>query len=248
MSSRLAGRTAVITGGTTGIGQEIAAKLASEGADIAVADVDDASDTRRLVEAEGRRFVSALVDISKQDEIESFAQTVREQFDSVDIVVNNATVVLMADFEHVSYDDWRKTFAVNVDGAFLTTKAFLPDLKRSVAGRIINISSSSYWTPPPPFVSYVSAKGALNGFTSALSASLGPLGITANAIAPSLVRTASSVGKTDDAFFENSVRLQDIKRTQMPADVTGTVAFLASDDAEFVTGQILVVDGGSTRR
>ncbi|MBY4108199.1 SDR family oxidoreductase [Rhodococcus fascians] len=248
MSSRLLGRTAVVTGGTTGIGQEIAVRLASEGANIAVADVDDAAETKRLVEAEGRRFVGGVVDISSEEEINSFARKVRDQFDTIDIVVNNAAVVIMGDFDQVTYEDWRKTFSVNVDGPFLTTKAFLPDLKRSAAGRIINISSSSYWNPPPPMVSYVSAKGALNGLTSVLSANLAPHGITANSIAPSLVRTASSVSKTNEAFFDHAVRLQDIGRVQLPADVTGTVVFLASDDSAFVTGQIIVVDGGSTRR
>ncbi|ALU73469.1 dehydrogenase (plasmid) [Rhodococcus erythropolis R138] len=248
MSIRLAGRTAVITGGATGIGQDIAVRLASEGANIAVADVNDASATRELVEAQGQRFFSELVDITDEDQINSFALHVRGEFAGVDIVVNNAAVVLMGDFDQVTYADWRKTFSVNVDGAFLTTKAFLDDLKKSGVGRVINISSASYWKPPPPFVSYVSAKGALNGFTSALSASLAPYGITANSLAASLVRTTSSESKTSEAFFENTVRTQDIKRVQMPADVSATVAFLASDDSAFITGQIIVVDGGSTRR
>jgi NAD(P)-dependent dehydrogenase (short-subunit alcohol dehydrogenase family) len=248
MAGRLTGRTAVVTGGSAGIGQEIARRLAAEGADIAVADLSPADETRELVAATGRRFFSDKVDISDEDAIRGFATRVRSELGGVDVLVNNAAVVLLADMDHVTFEEWRRTFAVNVDGAFLTTQAFLPDLKASGAGRVINITSSSYWTPPPPFVSYVSAKGALNGFTSVLAANLAPHDITVNGVAASLVRTAAAVENTDDFFFEQTVQGQDIKRVQMPADVSGVVAFLSSDDAAFITGQIIVADGGSTRR
>ena len=248
MAGRLTGRTAVVTGGSTGIGQETARRLAAEGADIAVADIDPADETRDLVAETGRRFFSDKVDVSDEDAIHGFAARVRREFGAVDILVNNAAVVLLADFDHVTFDEWRRTFAVNVDGPFLAAKAFLTDLKESGAGRIINITSASYWTPPPPFVSYVSAKGALNGFTSVLAANLAAHDITVNGVAASLVRTATAAEKTSEVFFEQTVRRQNIKRVQLPADVSGVVAFLASDDAAFITGQIVVADGGGTRR
>ncbi|MGW1564138.1 SDR family NAD(P)-dependent oxidoreductase [Streptomyces sp. NPDC002144] len=248
MAGRLAGRTAVVTGGSTGIGQEIARRLAAEGADIAVADVSPADETRELVRATGRRFFSDKVDVSDEEAITGFAARVRGELGFPDILVNNAAVVLPADLDLVTYEDWRRTFAVNVDGPFLASKAFLPDLKRSGSGRIINITSSSYWTAPPAFVSYISAKGALNGLTSVLAANLAVHDITVNGVAAGLVRTAAAVENTDEAFFEQAVHIQDIKRVEMPQDVSGVVAFLASDDAAFITGQIVVVDGGSTRR
>ncbi|BBC28805.1 (S)-1-Phenylethanol dehydrogenase [Streptomyces graminofaciens] len=248
MAGKLTGKTAVVTGGSTGIGQEIARRLAAEGADIAVADVDPADETRELVAETGRRFLSDKVDISDEEAIHGFAARVRSELGAADILVNNAAVVLLADFEHVTLDQWRRTFAVNVDGAFLASKAFLPDLKASGSGRIVNITSSSYWTAPPPFVSYISAKGALNGFTSVLAANLAAHGITVNGVAAGLVRTAAAVENTSEAFFEQAVQIQDIKRVQMPTDVSGVVAFLASEDASFITGQIIVADGGSTRR
>ena len=248
MDGRLTGKTAVVTGGSTGIGQEIARRLAAEGADIAVADVDPADGTRELVAETGRRFLSDKVDIRDEEAFHGFAARVRSELGAADILVNNAAVVLLADFEHVTLDEWRRTFAVNVDGAFLASKAFLPDLKASGSGRIVNITSSSYWTAPAPFVSYISAKGALNGFTSVLAANLAAHGITVNGVAAGLVRTAAAVENTSDAFFEQAVQGQNIKRVQMPADVSGVVAFLACDDASFITGQIIVADGGSTRR
>ncbi|MEI5571940.1 SDR family oxidoreductase [Streptomyces brasiliscabiei] len=230
------------------MGQEIARRLAAEGADIAVADIAPADETRELVAETGRRFLSDKVDISVEEAIHGFAARVRSELGAADILVNNAAVVLLADIEHVTLDEWRRTFAVNVDGAFLASKAFLPDLKASGSGRIVNITSSSYWTALPPFVSYVSAKGALNGFTSVLAANLAAHGITVNAVAAGLVRTAAAVKNTSEAFFEQAVQVQNIKRVQMPADVSGVVAFLACDDASFITGQIIVADGGSTRR
>jgi len=248
MAGRLAGRTAVVTGGSTGIGQEIARRLAEEGADIAVVDVDPADETRELVAQTGRRFFSDEVDVSDEDAINGFAVRVRREVGSVDILVNNAAVVLPADLEHVTYEEWQRTFAVNVDGPFLASKAFLPDLKKSGSGRIINITSSSYWTAPPPFVSYVSAKGALNGLTSVLAANLAAYDVTVNGVAAGLVRTAAALKNTSEAFFEQAVQGQNIKRMQMPNDVSGVVAFLASEDAAFITGQIIAADGGSTRR
>ncbi|BBC31023.1 1-phenylethanol dehydrogenase [Streptomyces graminofaciens] len=248
MAGRLTGKTAVVTGGSAGIGQEIARRLASEGAAIAVADVDPADETRELVAETGQRFFSDKVDVSDEDAIHGFAARVRSELGAVDILVNNAAVVLPADIDHVTFDEWRRTFAVNVDGPFLASRAFLADLRESGSGRIINITSSSYWTPPPPFVSYVSAKGALNGFTSVLAANLAAHHITVNGVAASLVRTAAAEEKTSEFFFEQTVQIQNIKRVQMPADVSGVVAFLASDDAAFITGQIIVADGGSTRR
>jgi len=248
MAGRLAGRTAVITGGSAGIGQEIARRLSSEGADIAVADVNPADDTRALVEANGQRFFSAKVDVSDQAQVNAFATQVHDALGRADILVNNAAVVLFADFDTVTFEQWRRTFSVNVDAAFLTAKAFLDDLKHSPAGRVINITSSSYWKSTPPFVSYVSAKGALHGFTYVLATNLAPDNVTVNAVAASLVRTAAAVGNTGEEFFDQTVQLQDLKRTQTPQDVAGAVAFLASDDAAFITGQIIAVDGGLTRR
>lgn len=198
--------------------------------------------------ATGWRFFSDKVDISDEEAIHGFAARVRSELGGADVLVNNAAVVLLADIEHVTLDEWRRTFAVNVDGAFLASKAFLPDLKASGSGRIVTITSSSYWTAPPPFVSYVSAKGALNGFTSVLAANLAAHGITVNGVAAGLVRTATAVANTSEAFFEQAVQAQDIKRVQTPPDVSGAVAFLASEDASFITGQIIVADGGSTRR
>lgn len=248
MAGRLTGRIAVITGASGGIGQATARKLASEGADIAVADIIPAEETRGLVEANGRRFFSAKVDISDEEQIRGFADQVREALGPADIVVNNAVAAPLGDIDNVTYEQWRQTFSVNVDGAFLTTRAFLDHLKRSPAGRVINMASASYWKAPPSFVAYISSKAAIHGLTHALATNLAPYEVTANAVAPSLVRTAKAVRILPQEFFDEIAQQQDLKRSQTPEDVANTIAFLASDEAAFITGQIIAVDGGFTRR
>ena len=247
MAGRFAGRIAVVTGGSAGIGQEISQRLSAEGADIAVADVDPADETKALVEANGRRFFSAKVDVSGETQMNAFATEVRGALGRVDIVVNNAGIVPFADIDNVTFEQWMQTFSVNVNGAFLTVKAFLEDVKTSNAGRVINITSGSYWTSPEPFVAYIPTKGALNGLTHVLARNLGKYDVTVNAVAPGLVRTATALRTAGEGFFDMAVQMQDLKRQQSPEDVANTVAILASDDAAFITGQIIAVDGGLTR-
>jgi NAD(P)-dependent dehydrogenase (short-subunit alcohol dehydrogenase family) len=178
----------------------------------------------------------------------AFAAQVQDTLGRVDIIVNNAEIVPFADIDDVTFELWTQTFSVNVNGAFLTTKAFLEDVKESAAGRVINITSGSYWTSPEPFVTYVPTKGAINGLTHVLARNLGKYDVTVNAVAPGLVPTATALRAAGEEFFDLALQMQDLKRQQTPGDVASTVAFLASDDAAFITGQIIAVDGGLTRR
>ncbi|MEU9168656.1 SDR family NAD(P)-dependent oxidoreductase [Streptomyces sp. NPDC048420] len=162
-----------MTGGSTDIGQEIARRLASEEADTTVADVDPAGDRRELVEQSGRPFFSEKVDSSDQDAIHACAARVRSELGATDILANNAAAVLLADIEHVPFDQRRRTFAVDVDGAFLASEAFRPDLEASGSGRIVDITSSSHWTAPPPFASS-EARNATAPETSAGNGRRGP--------------------------------------------------------------------------
>jgi len=163
-------------------------------------------------------------------------------------LVNNAGIYPLIPFDELTFEQWKKTFEINVDSGFLMAKAFVPGMKRNGWGRIINLTSTTYWLKIEAYTHYISTKAANIGFTRALASDLGKDGITVNAIAPSLVRTATTEASALSAMFDVLPNmLQAIPRLQVPLDLTGAAAFLASDDASFITGQTLAVDGGMVR-
>lgn len=249
MSGRLGGKIAVVTGGASGIGQATAVKLAREGADVAVGDINSTDETKTLVEATGRRFFGAKCDFSDEVQVKDFAAHVGKALGPVDILVNNAAVVMIGEFEEITFAQWKKIFSVNLDGYFLAAKAFVGDLKRSQAGRVINVSSTIHLEgTQEKMIPYITSKVAINGFTGSLAADMAKHNITVNAVAPSVVRTPFTEAHLPDAFFEAHIQLQNLKRQQEPADLANTIAFLASDEASFITGQFIAVDGGLSRR
>jgi 3-oxoacyl-[acyl-carrier protein] reductase/(S)-1-phenylethanol dehydrogenase len=238
--------TVVITGAANGIGQAYAERLAADGFDIAVADIGDASATRALVEAQGRRFFSAVVDITSPEGTRQFAADVEASLGPVTALVNNAGIYPWKSFADTDYDLWRKVIGVNLDGTFLMCKAFVPGMQERKYGRVVNVASTSYWLNVPDMTAYIASKGGTVGFTRALASEVGKDGVTVNAIAPGLTNTRS-MRDMDADIFEYLPKQQAIPRVIEPTDLVGVVSFLCSPDCGFVTGQTIVADGGQVR-
>lgn len=244
---RLNGRVAVITGGASGIGQAFAQRLAEDGAAIAVADVKDASETRTMVEAAGGAFFSAACDVTDPAQVEAFSSSARKELGAADILVNNVGIFPLKPFDDVTFEDWRQINAINTDSMFLFAKALVPGMKKKGWGRVVNLTSTVNWLMIPNYTHYITTKAAAIGFTRGLANELGSHGITVNAIAPSLVRNATTEASELAGMFDAIPSMQAIPRLQVPQDLVGTLSFLVSDDAAFVTGQTIAVDGGLTK-
>lgn len=238
--------TAVITGAANGLGQAYAVRLAADGFDIAVADVADASATRALVEAAGRKFYAAVVDVTSAEATLKFAAEVAAALPPVAALVNNAGIYPWKSFEDTDLATWKKVIAINLDGPFLMTKAFLPVMRAQKYGRIVNVASTTFWLNAPQMTAYIASKGGVIGFTRALASEIGADGITANVIAPGLTNTPTMKGVNED-IFEYLPKMQAIPRVIQPDDLAGVVSFLCSADSGFVTGQTLAADGGQVR-
>lgn len=248
MGDRLKGKVAVVTGGAAGIGRAIATRFAREGADLALADLAPTDETEAAVRAAGRAVLGLRCDASDPASVSDFAARVHARYGRCDILVNNVGIYPLIPFDDLDHATWKRVFAVNVDSQFLMSRAFVPGMKQRGWGRILSLTSTTFWLKIESYVHYISTKAANIGFTRALASELGAHGITVNAIAPSLVRTATSEASPLAAMFDAlPAMLQSIPRTQVPEDLTGAAAFLASDDAAFITGQTLAVDGGMVR-
>jgi NAD(P)-dependent dehydrogenase (short-subunit alcohol dehydrogenase family) len=242
-----ANRVAVITGAAAGLGQAFARRLAEEGVNIAIADLASPDETEAMVRAAGREVFSQTCDVASPDSVRAFAGAVLDRYGHIDILVNNAGIYPHSSFAEMEYEQWRKVLAVNLDSAFLMCKAFVPGMQERHWGRVVNVASNSVWLAMPMRVHYITSKAAVIGFTRALASEVGQSGVTVNAIAPGLTRTVTAADRLQAAFFEAVVAQQAINRSELPEDLVGTVAFLTSDDAAFITGQTIAIDGGLVR-
>ena len=246
---KLAGRTAIVTGAARGIGKALAARLAADGAAVVIADIEGHEAAAAALTASGARALGLKVDVSSESDTARMAERALEAFGRIDILVNNAAMfatVRIGAFEDIPIAEWKRLLEVNVVGVALCCRAVTRHMRERGSGRIVNIASAAPLKGVPEFLHYVSSKGAVIAMTRGLARELGRDGITVNAVAPGLTLSDATVGRAEHLRnHDASVRMRAIPRPQRPDDLAGAVSFLASDDAAFMTGQTVVVDGGS---
>lgn len=224
----LEGQIAIVTGGARGLGHATAARLERDGARVAVFDLDGEPPVDVTDEARVREAVSAVL----------------AEHGRVDILVNNVGVYPHRPFEELTFEEWRRVLATNLDSVFLCTHAVFPAMRERRYGRIVNVSSATFLIGFPEMTAYIASKGAIIGFTRSLAHEAGEHGITINAIAPGLIATESVVGGEEAELLDIYIREQSIHRNGQPEDIAECVAYLVSPAAGFITGQTVNVDGG----
>jgi NAD(P)-dependent dehydrogenase (short-subunit alcohol dehydrogenase family) len=246
----VAGKTAIVTGAATGIGAATARLLAARGARVLAVGLqpDALGETVAGIQAEGGEAVAFEADVSDPAAIEAVAARAQEAFGGADILVNNAAIYPIGPWHEADAAEWDEVFRVNVRGYFLLARAVRPQMLARGGGSIVNIASVTFYYGEEELLSYVASKGAVIGFTRSLAREAGPEGIRVNAVAPGAFPTAATAIHVDqDALWEKVLTSQSIKRRGEVEDVALAIAFFASDDSRFVTGQTLLVDGGWAR-
>jgi NAD(P)-dependent dehydrogenase (short-subunit alcohol dehydrogenase family) len=243
---RLGGKVAIVTGGARHIGAAYCRALAGEGAAVVVADVLDGAPVAKEITESSGKAVALTVDVSREEDTVRMAEQAVQAFGRIDILINNAAIFINIErrpFHEISSEEWDRVSAVNIKGPFLCSKAVFPQMKQQRSGKIINISSSTAFSGTPLFLHYVASKAALIGMTRSLAREVGEFGICVNALAPGLVQHEGQNAPKE--FTDFQLKARSLKRLQAPADLLGALVYLASSDSDFVTGQTILLDGGS---
>lgn len=244
----LDGKTVLVSGAARGIGAAIAFRLAREGAKVAIADIIEAEQTVGEIREVGVECEAFATDVSDPASVARLRDAVTARLGAPSVLVNNAALhPHPTSFSELTFDYWRKTMAVNLDSVFLMSQAFLPAMRAAGWGRIINVSSAAYNAAPPNGAPYIASKGGVVGLTRAIATEVGADGVTCNAIAPNPVRTPGADGSVTEEMFQMIASTQPVNRIMEPRDVAGVAAFLCRQEASFMTGQHLHIDGGAIR-
>ncbi|MFQ5914307.1 MAG: SDR family NAD(P)-dependent oxidoreductase [Nitrospinota bacterium] len=244
---RLKDRVAIVTGGARGIGRTYVRALAAQGAKVVAADIDEDGEAVNEVRKAGGEVTGLTTDVSDEASTLAMARGTVETHGRIDILVNNAAIAgrfATIPVERTSVEFWDRIMAVNAKGMFLCSKAVLPTMKAQRSGKIINISSHSLYLGIPGMLAYTTSKGCVLAFTRALAREVGDYGIAVNALAPAVIHSEDEV-KENPEQVERVNQARCFKRSLEPADLVGTLLYLASEDSGFVTGQSLLVNGGA---
>jgi 3-oxoacyl-[acyl-carrier protein] reductase len=247
LAGRLEGRVAVVTGGGGGLAEGICARLARDGAAVACADVspEKADRVAGQVAASGGRSLAVEVDVSDKGSVDAMVGRVVEEFGGVDVLVNNAAIYPRRAWTEIGEEEWDRVMAVNLKGYFLCARAVYPHMKERGGGSIVNVSSITFFVGWTLLLDYVTSKGGIVGFTRTLAREVGPEGINVNAIAPGAFPTdAEKIHPDQEGYNRWVLDQQSIKRRGTPDDIGNLIAFLASDEASFISGQTVGIDGG----
>ena len=247
-------RIALVTGAGAGIGRAIALRLAADGCDIGVVDLDEAAadETAALVRKLGRQACAAMGNVARRDSVQAAVARVAEALGPVDVLVNNAGILRTAKFLDVTDEDWRQTMSVNLDGVFYCCQAVLPAMLARRAGCIVNMSSWTGKKGVPNHTAYSATKAAVIALTQSLAGEMAEHGIRVNAVCPGTIvdtrmRTEAEALNKAQGLPDVDTRVKTLipmRRAGLPADVAGVVAFLVSDDAAYMTGQAINITGG----
>ena len=243
--SRLANRVAVITGGAEGLGRAAALRLASEGALVEILDIKDGATACEEIRKAGGTANSTFCDVTNEEQIQRAVEQIDARHGRVDILVNNAGILSgRSPWHTLSRADVERYIDINYIGYFLVTKAMYPLVRKSKTPRVIMVASRTYFLANPGQMAYVASKGAVMGMTRVLAKELGEEGITVNAVMPGMVATPGTTAHSKEEAFERVMNNQAIKRRVLPEHLAALIAFIASDDAEMITGQMILCDGG----
>jgi NAD(P)-dependent dehydrogenase (short-subunit alcohol dehydrogenase family) len=248
--TRLSGKVAIVTGAAQGIGAVYAKGLAAEGALVSLCDLEEPKETVKAIVAAGGRAIGSAVDVSDRAAVATLIERTLKEFGGIHVLVNNAAIfggLRPTHFTEIDPAEWDRVMAVNVRGSMECARAVVPAMRRQRYGKIINIASSTVFRGTPMLMHYVASKGAVIGMTHSMARELGDDGICVNCIAPGLTMS-EAVRNSPNGFGSTvpaAVSARALKREQMPEDLLGAVIFLASSDSDFVTGQTMIVDGGT---